>query len=115
MRHKLGYATGIALCITLAVAMAAPQKAGGKGDAAKGKEVLDNNGCAMCHNIDSPEAKAGPTLQGLFKRKTLLDGKPLNDASVMDRINNGKGIMPKFGDQIEPADKTNLLAYLHTL
>ena len=49
--------------ITGAINMKAAPKAG---DAAKGKETFEQ--CAVCHNVDSPEKKMGPSLQGLFKR-----------------------------------------------
>ncbi|HEX4167953.1 MAG TPA: cytochrome c [Bryobacteraceae bacterium] len=115
MRNTLGYATGIALCFTLTLGMAASQKNGAaaKGDAAKGKETFE--ACAVCHNVDSPEKKMGPSLQGLFKRKTLTSGRPVTDANVMSQINKGGNGMPAFGDQLSADDKANLLAYLHTL
>ena len=92
----------------------AGQKAGaGKGDAAKGKDAFEQ--CAICHNVDSPEKKMGPSLQGLFKRKTLQSGKPVTEANVLAQINNGGNGMPAYGDQLSVEDKANLLAYLHTL
>ena len=87
--------------------------AGQKGDPAKGKELFEQ--CAICHNVDSPEKKMGPSLQGLFKRKTLVNGKPVNDENVLAQINNGGNGMPAYGDQLSADDKANLLAYLHTL
>ncbi len=96
----------------LTVALAAGQK-GKAGDAAKGKETFEQ--CAMCHNIDTPEKKMGPSLQGLFKRKTLQNGKPVNDANVLAQINNGGNGMPPYNDMLSADDKANVLAYLHTL
>ena len=115
MRNTLGYATGIALYFTLALGMAPAQKNGAaaNGDAAKGKETFE--ACAVCHNVDSPEKKMGPSLQGLFKRKTLTSGRPVTDANVTAQINNGGNGMPAFADQLSAGDKANLLAYLHTL
>jgi mono/diheme cytochrome c family protein len=84
-----------------------------KGDAAKGKEAFEQ--CSVCHNVDSPEKKMGPSLQGLFKRKTLASGKPVNDANVLNQINNGGNGMPAYADMLSADDKANLLAYLHTL
>ena len=85
----------------------------GKGDAAKGKQVFEQ--CSICHNVDSPEKKMGPSLQGLFKKKTLQSGKPVNDANVTAQINNGGNGMPAYGDMLSAGDKADLLAYLHTL
>lgn len=94
--------------------MAAQNKAGGaKGDAAKGKEVFEQ--CAVCHAADSSEMKMGPSLQGLFKHKSLKNGKPVNDASVMAQINAGGNGMPAYQDQLTADEKANLMAYLHTL
>jgi len=89
-------------------------KAAGKaGDAAKGKETFEQ--CAVCHNVDSPEKKMGPSLQGLFKRKTLQSGKPMTDANVMNQINAGGNGMPAYQDMLSADEKANLMAYLHTL
>lgn len=84
-----------------------------KGDAEKGKQAFEQ--CSVCHNVDSPEKKMGPSLQGLFKRKTLASGKPVNDANVLAQINNGGNGMPAYADMLSAEDKANLLAYLHTL
>jgi len=103
-------------CVTLSASLAAGQKGKGgpaKGDAAKGKAVFEQ--CALCHSVDSPEKKVGPSLQGLFKHKTLQNGKPVNDANVLAQINNGGNGMPAYADTLTPEDKANLLAYLHTL
>jgi mono/diheme cytochrome c family protein len=112
MIQRVLVVTGSALfCMTLAVGVAPGQKA--KGNAAKGKETFET--CAICHNVDSPEKKMGPSLQGLFKHKTLQNGKPVNEANVLAQINNGGNGMPAYGDQLNADDKANLLAYLHTL
>ncbi|MBV9223034.1 MAG: cytochrome c [Acidobacteriaceae bacterium] len=89
-------------------------KAAGKaGDAAKGKETFEQ--CAVCHNVDSPEKKMGPSLQGLFKRKTLQSGKPMTDTNVLNQINAGGNGMPAYQDMLSADEKANLLAYLHTI
>jgi cytochrome c len=85
-----------------------------KGDAAKGKEVFDQ--CSVCHNADSTEVKMGPGLKGLFKKKTLsTNGKPVNDANVLGKINEGGNGMPAYKDILSDADKANVIAYLKTL
>lgn len=86
-----------------------------QGDAAKGKDVFDQN-CAVCHNADSTDRKMGPGLKGLFKKAKLdSTGKPVNDANVMEQINNGGNGMPAYKDNLSADEKTNLLAYLKTL
>lgn len=110
IRRTFAIAGGVLLCLMLSLEVSADQK---KGDPAKGKEVFEQ--CAMCHNVDTPEKKMGPSLQHLFQHKTLQSGKPVNDANVMSQINNGGNGMPPYGDQLSAQDKANLLAYLHTL
>ena len=83
------------------------------GDAAKGKEAFEQ--CAVCHNVDTPEQKMGPSMKGLFKRKMLKSGKPVNEANVTNQINNGGNGMPAYQDMLSAEEKANVLAYLHTL
>jgi cytochrome c2 len=113
LRHKLLTAGFCVFFASLTVAIAANQKGGSKGDAAKGKETFEQ--CAICHNVDTDEKKMGPSLKGLFKRKTLQSGKPVSDATVLDQINNGGNGMPAYADMLSADDKANVLAYLHTL
>jgi cytochrome c len=113
IRRTFALAGSTLFCLLLGVGVAAGYKANKGGDAAKGKEVFEQ--CAMCHNVDSPEKKMGPSLQGLFKRKTLQNGKPVNDANVMAQINDGGNGMPAYNDTLSADDKANVLAYLHTL
>jgi len=88
---------------------------GAAGDPKKGKAVFDEN-CSMCHEATSTEAKVGPGLKGLFKKAKLSStGKPVSEANVLDIINKGGDSMPPLGDQLKPADKDNVLAYLKTL
>ncbi len=87
---------------------------GAAGDPKKGKAVFEEN-CSMCHNADSTEVKVGPGLKGLFKHAKLGTGKPVNEANVLAIINNGGDTMPPLGDQLKPADKDNVIAYLKTL
>jgi len=101
----------LVVCAALAVGISAGQSA--KGDAAKGKETFDQ--CGVCHNIDTDEKKMGPSLKGLFKKKTMSNGKAVNDANVAAQINNGGNGMPAYNDMLSADEKANLLAYLHTL
>ena len=105
------YVGTFVVCSSLALGIASA--AGQKGDAAKGKETFEQ--CAVCHNVDTDEKKMGPSLKGLFKRKTMVTGKPMNDTNVMGQINAGGNGMPAYGDMLSADEKTNLLAYLHTL
>ena len=100
-------------CLLAVLAFAGQNKAANKGDAAKGKELFEQ--CAICHNVDTDEKKMGPSLKGLFKRKTLQNGKEVNDANVLTQINNGGNGMPAYSDMLSAQDKADVLAYLHTL
>jgi cytochrome c len=104
----------LALSISVSAApKAGAGKAAAAGDAAKGKEAFEQ--CAICHNVDNDEKKMGPSLKGLFKRKTLASGKAVNDANVLAQINAGGNGMPAYADMLSADDKANIMAYLHTL
>ena len=106
-------ASTLLFCASIAIGISAGQSSAPKGDAAKGKETFDQ--CAVCHNVDTDEKKMGPSLKGLFKHKTMAGGKSVTDANVMAQINNGGNGMPSYNDMLSAEEKSNLLAYLHTL
>ncbi len=80
-----------------------------KGDAKKGQEVFENSACMGCHNTDNDEKRGNaPSLKGIFKKGAV-------EAKVLDKINKGGNGMPPYEEQLEPAQKTDLIAYLKTL
>lgn len=83
------------------------------GDAGKGKELFEQ--CGVCHNADSEEKKMGPGLKGLFKRTKLANKKDVNEANVMEVINNGGNGMPAYDSILSKEEKAHVLAYLKTL
>jgi len=101
-----------AVLLTAGLAMAADEKKKA-GDVAKGKETFEQ--CAACHNVDSPEKKMGPSLQGLYKKKALKNGKSVTDASVKAIVNAGGNGMPAYADLLSDEERTDLLAYLNTI
>src|SRR5579864_499746 len=104
----------LAVSVAMLAASVSAYGQGKKGDAAKGKEVFDQ--CAVCHNADSTEKKMGPGLKGLYKKSKLdSNGKPVSDASVLDKIDNGGNGMPAYKDMLTADEKANLLAYLKSL
>jgi quinohemoprotein ethanol dehydrogenase len=116
MTHrKLASITSLALSGIFAFGLATTVRAGGAGDAAKGKDTFEGNMCAQCHNVTGAEGGVGPTMKGLFKRKTLKNGNPVNDANVLGQINKGGGGMPPYESTLSADDKANVLAYLHSL
>ena len=103
--------SSLSTVVVLGLASLAPAQK--KGDAAKGKEVFEQ--CAVCHNTDTDEKKIGPSLKGLFKRDKLKNGKKVTDENVRAMINTGGNGMPSYADMLSDDEKTNVIAYLHTL
>jgi len=99
--------------VVLAAGLAVAQDEKAKGDAEKGKETFEQ--CGACHNTDSPEKKMGPSLQGLFKRPKLHNGKAVTDANVRAVINAGGNGMPAYADLLSDDEKADVIAYLKTL
>src|ERR1700689_4391571 len=109
MMHK-----SLTLLFAGAIALAGSNLYAQKGDAAKGKEVFDQ--CSVCHNSDSTEVKVGPGLKGLFKKdKMTSTGKPVTDANVRSKIEEGGNGMPSYKDVLSDAEKADVIAYLKTL
>jgi mono/diheme cytochrome c family protein len=69
---------------------------GGGGDlAAQGKQIFETAGCKSCHTLKAAGASGtvGPNLDNAKPPKAL----------VVDRVTNGKGVMPSFKGQLSPA------------
>jgi cytochrome c len=113
IRGTLNIAGSLVLCASLGLTFGAAFGQDKAGDPDKGKTTFEQ--CAICHNVDNAEKKMGPSLQGLYKHKTLANGKPVNDANVLAQINNGGNGMPAYADMLSAEDKANIIAYLHTL
>lgn len=112
MKPRLVLFSGI-LILGLCMAALAGSKAGGAGDAAKGKETFEQ--CAVCHNVDTMDRKMGPSLKGLFKREKLSNGDKLTEESVRAKINTGGNGMPSYQDMLSDDEKNDLIAYLKTI
>ena len=63
---------------------------GGEGGAVDGKAIFAEAGCGGCHTLEAAGASGtvGPNLDDAKSSKEL----------VIDRVANGKGAMPSFGD-----------------
>jgi cytochrome c len=117
MQPAVKYSISVCMLLVLAsVAGSTPAPAPAeKGDPEMGNEIFDEQ-CSMCHQAYSAERKIGPSLKGLFgKEKLESNGKPVNDANVIERIDKGGNGMPPFKDSFSADDKANLLAYLKKL
>jgi cytochrome c oxidase subunit 1 len=75
------------------------------GDAAAGAEVFASAGCGGCHVLADAGATGtvGPALDG---------NAALTQELVVDRVANGQGAMPAFGDQLSPEEIEDVAAYV---
>jgi len=75
-----------------------------KGDATAGKAVFESAGCKGCHTLKDAGAtgNVGPNLD---------DAKPPLDL-VVDRVTNGKGVMPSFSGQLSEKQIADVAAYV---
>jgi cytochrome c6 len=76
------------------------------GDPAAGKAVFASAGCGGCHTLADSDAGGaiGPNLD---------ESKPSYEL-VVDRVANGKGAMPAFGDQLSEEEIADVGAYVST-
>jgi cytochrome c6 len=77
------------------------------GDAAAGKAVFTSAGCASCHTLKDAGATGtvGPNLD---------EAKP-PDSLVVDRVTNGKGVMPSFKGQLSGKQIQDVAAYVSSV
>jgi cytochrome c6 len=78
--------------------------AGGESDAAAGEEVFAANGCGSCHALEEAGASGsiGPNLD---------ESQPSFELAV-DRVTNGAGAMPAFGDSLSEEQIRDVAAYV---
>lgn len=117
------------LALALFVAVLALAACGGSqpaaqasGDPVKGEQVFKTNDCVGCHTT-TDEKLVGPGLKGVMDGKgsygdKLPNGKPLNDANMVEWIKVGGvgkiGQMPGHST-LTPEQLADLVAYLKTL
>lgn len=77
--------------------------------------VLYGQYCASCHYANEAGDLHGPSLFAMYRKKYLPSGAPANDARVTPVIQQGRNMMPGFGNQLDDQQLQDLLAYLHTL
>jgi mono/diheme cytochrome c family protein len=91
---------------TQATTTQATTGAGGGGGnlVAQGKRVFETAGCTSCHTLKDAGSTGtvGPNLD---------DAKPPK-ALVVDRVTNGKGVMPSFKGQLTPQEIAAVAAYV---
>jgi mono/diheme cytochrome c family protein len=74
------------------------------GDAAAGEAVFASAGCGGCHTLEAAgsSGKVGPNLD---------EAKP-DAALVVDRVTNGKSVMPSFKGQLSEKQIQDVAAYV---
>ena len=75
-----------------------------EGDAANGETVYASAGCGGCHTMEAAgsSGSVGPNLD---------DSQP-DFALVVDRVTNGRGAMPAFGDQLSEQEIADVAQYV---
>ena len=77
------------------------------GDPVAGKQVFETAGCKGCHTLKDAGATGtvGPN----------LDEKKPPAALVVDRVTNGKGVMPSFSGQLSAKQIADVAAYVSSV
>ncbi|MBI4172672.1 MAG: cytochrome c [Actinobacteria bacterium] len=77
---------------------------GAAGDAAAGKEVFATAGCGGCHTLGAAGSSGavGPN----------LDGAKPSAERVVDRVTNGKGVMPPFKGSLTEQQIADVAAFV---
>ena len=75
-----------------------------QGDPAAGEQVFASAACGGCHTLEAAGAAGtvGPSLD---------EAKP-DHALVVERVTNGKGVMPSFKGQLSEEDIQNVAAFV---
>ena len=71
--------------------------------------------CGLCHSISGTWDKPGPALGGIFSKKQMATGEPVNEESVRKKIAEGGPGMPSFQYTLTAAQITELVRYLKTV
>jgi mono/diheme cytochrome c family protein len=104
-----------ALIAVLVIFSAAPAAfAGGKGNAAKGKDTFTNR-CAGCHGKDGSGNQAlANMMKTTIPPLSSKDVQASSDAEISKVITSGKGKMPAQKN-LSSAEVANLVAFIRSL
>lgn len=105
------------LLVTLVVAACRQQE----GNPDRGKQMIAQYGCQVCHSIPGvagPRGAIGPTLEHIASRSTIGGKVPNTPENMAKWLQNPQAFdpantMPNLG--ISPADAKDLSAFLFTL
>jgi mono/diheme cytochrome c family protein len=70
--------------------------------------------CSGWHSAETSERKVGPSLDGLFQKRVLLNGAPANERSYVLESKNGGDGMPPYDRILASKELHGLVAYLKT-
>ena len=86
---------------------APPSGGGGGGGGTNGKQIFQTAGCANCHTLKDAGSTGtvGPNLDQAQPPKSL----------VVDRVTNGKGVMPSFKGSLSPQQIQAVAAYVSSV
>jgi len=90
----------------LLLALSSFATASSRSQRAHGAEVFSESGCQHCHSIGNVGGHKGPDLSGVGRRKSK--------AALRQQIVYGSKVMPAFGDDLQPNELKDLIAYLHS-
>jgi mono/diheme cytochrome c family protein len=120
---RLGYLTEALAVLSTVLFIGPPLSAQGQGGASAalserakhGKDIF-NVRCYVCHDRDSNRVKLlGPSLDGLFKKKTLIVGKPVSEDNVKEVIKTGPTPgMPSFRYSLSDQEIGDVVEFLKT-
>jgi mono/diheme cytochrome c family protein len=101
--YVIGHA-GTKATKTVTVSPATTTPAAGGGSATAGAKVFTSVGCGGCHTLAAAgtSGRVGP----------VLDGLPLTEALVVDRVTHGKGGMPSFATRLSAQRIADVAAYV---
>ncbi len=76
-----------------------------KGDPDAGKAIFTSAGCSGCHTLEAANATGtvGPNLD---------EAKP-DLPLIIDRVTNGKGVMPSFKGRLSPKQIADVAAFVY--
>ena len=92
--------------VILVLAFSSFALASSRSQKARGAAVFAVSGCQHCHTIQNVGGHKGPDLSGVGRRKSK--------AAMRQQIVYGGKVMPAFGDDLEPDELNDLIAYLRS-
>jgi cytochrome c6 len=75
-----------------------------EGNSEAGAAIFSEQGCGGCHTLEAAgsSGNVGPNLDEAMPELDL----------IIDRVTNGKGVMPAFGDELSEEEIKNVAAYV---